>query len=336
MKGRRILVTFFLLGLFFEILLSLILKWNYAPEVWTEGGITYLRFPTERLQELPEEPDWEKLESFEIFERDRQNQELKQKINNFIQEEIERSGVEEFTYVNESGDIMISEPVCIESKLYDSSSSVYYRSKGNNLVLVDAEFWGETTSISRIEYHTRTERMDGWSSKKYVCSNEPINDHWYYDEGSLYYIIKCKEDWNKIKVTEGKLINGYSITVKDKVIYPIIEKEGELYMYIVEDTIPYQYAYYVEQEPKIKEMNFKEIEGICQIDEDIFGGSYIDAKTKDYEINIDIILPDTLKIGDKKTLKECLQEIESFRYSGYGDGKTFMYWKKNGDADFFF
>ncbi len=307
-----------------------ILLLRKVPEILVEDDITYMKFPVEKLQELPEEPDWENdLTSWKILDEELNKENRIERMNEFIEEEIKRSGADEFIYVNQNGDIMMPEPISEETQI--NKWQVFFRSKKDGLVKIDIEPYD---SIRREEYHTHTQRIGLFKDTRYVGSSEIINSttgHWKNIDNTVYYLIKYKEEWENCEITKGESISGFVETLDEQIAYPIIEIDDKPYVYVVENAIPYNYAYYTQTKPEIKKIDLSEMEGICEIYEGIFGEIFMEAEIGVYRVYLDIPPSNILKLGENQDFSECFSKIETFYYSRE-ESRTEMYWKKDGDA----
>ena len=326
-----LILTLLMLSL---VIIFFIGKSNKVPEISVEDGITYMRFPVDKIQELPQEPDWRKeANAWESIEISKQNNKA---INEFIQREVQRSNSKSFKYVNENGDIFINEEISIDTQIRDNES--YFRSKNNNLVRIKIDdFMG---TVSRIEYFVHTK--GSWINKKYVCTCENINasrHHYFWKNGTLYYIVKENEDWKIIKVAKGEDISGFCESQNEEIIYPIIEKAGKLYVYVIENALSHSYAYYAEGKLDLREIDLSTVEGSCHIyQEKLFNELQMVGSIEqgNYTINLGIA-DNTINQGEDKSFSECYSQIvknKAFQYSG-GDNKIYMYWEKDGKNTYF-
>lgn len=328
---KRIVILVILIGILMVATSSdTVLVWKINPEVQTKQGTTYMKFPIEQLRELPEEPDWKvDAEAWEDFEKKRQDKDMMQKIDNFIQEEVKRSGTDAFIYINANGDVMINMHITANTVVSKMQDEVFYRSKDNNLVRVQIDNKG---TIRRTEYCTKTRRLNRWKDERYTIFSEILNEyraHWRYENGELYYLIKDTQEWKQVKVAEGNLIDGISTTVNGRISYPLIERDGKLYLYTVQDAIPYHYAYYVTNGIQITEIELQNEEGTCNAYKNRDNKMEILAKISDYNIEFICEASDILLEQKNQDFSECFQEIQKLGYMEI-EYKSFYYCKKNG------
>lgn len=327
---KRIAVLIMLIGILIAGTSSeTVSVWKIVPEIQTYQGTTYMKFPIEQLKQLPEEPDWEtNAEAWEKFEEQRKDKEMMRKINDFIQEEVKRSESDAFIYINANEDVMINSCITADTVIGKMQDEVLYRSKQNNLVLVKIDNDG---IIRRKEYFTKTRWLNRWKDERYTVSTEILKDitaHWQYTKGKLYYLVKNSQGWKKIKVAEGNLLEGICTTMNGKITYPLIERDGKLFCYIVENVIPNDYAYYVQNGIQITEIDFQQEEGICNVYKYGDDEFHIIAKIDSYKIDF-ICEASDISLEEKQDFSICYQKIEKLGYRE-SEYKSFYYRKKNG------
>lgn len=331
------IVAVLILGLLVIFAFMRITILKKVPDISVEDGITYLKFPKEVLSMLPEEPDWQNDENaWDAIEIARKNN---SSINEFIREELKRSNSDSFKYVNANGDIFIYDEISDNTEISDST--VFFRSKNNNLVkiqrnaIINPDYY---CSYQRQEYYYHTKRFL-LRNTPYVSSSMPLNNsssHYFFKNDALYYYIQVGGISKCVKVTEGgSNIDGNLKIQQSDMSYPIIEKNGNLYVYVVENAINSEFTYSVDSNDyNIIEIDLSTLEGIYEVKTmKLFDDQYLYATINDdyiISINIDPQWNDfTLNTVPLSEFMKTLMENSLIYYSDEKDMTSYIYWGKD-------
>lgn len=212
-------------------------------------------FPFEKVSELPKEPNWYEENVFnQILDFRDQERELQDWCNSIYRQDVD--------IVNKSGDIIPINICMLESTL----GVTFFNNDGNLVIVYDTS----NGSMIRVEVLENSIEEDG---ERYCCIKEEIVNAWdnsyidYQNNKTLYYYVDT-EIPQILKMDEGiSQIKGYYI-YRSFTTFPVLEKNGEIYTYILEDaessTVPLDYSYFT-KEIKIKKIILTDLEGTCVI-----------------------------------------------------------------------
>lgn len=210
-------------------------------------------FPFEKLNDLPNEPDWRNENAFDnILYDQKQGRELM----DWIESLDENTGI-----VNKSWDPM---PL---RRLIPRFGTPYtlYNNNGNLVVIYDTLGY----ELKRIEFFSTTEVQGDY---KYVVTEETIINDLnsyidYQDNNTLYYYVNDGM-YKVLPIEEGvEQLQGMCL-YRSFTKFPILQKDGIIYTYILEDSEGCMYDYMYRTEAiRVKKIVLSNLEVECEIKE---------------------------------------------------------------------
>lgn len=229
---------------------------SYTEELETEslyGEREVVEFPFEKLENLPNEPDWK---SENVFNELLEIQDLQYGIQQWFENiYLTNTGV-----VNKSKD-----PIPLKSCRLSSMYGLIFFKNNGNLVVVYHAIGG--SALMRLEVFPESIVLE--DGRRYCCTVEEIIDHAYYidyeNNNTLYYYV---EDGTPqiLKVDEGvEEISGFYL-YNYFTNFPILQKGQEIYTYEIEEVKDYNagsFAYEAE-ELKLEKVILSDMEGVYE------------------------------------------------------------------------
>lgn len=219
------------------------------------GDRKIVEFPFETVSKLPQEPDWYHENAFDQVLYDYYEE---KEIQDWFDAIDGNTGV-----VNKTGD-----PIPLKSCRWNSLFGLTFYSNNGNLVVVYSNADGQLMRMEVLEKSVVNEEG------RYCCILEEIADSWdnsyidYQDKNTLYYYVN---DGNPqvIKLDDGvRQLSGYYL-YRCFTTFPILEQNGEIYSYILENAESDTVSSYGYTAPKIeiKKVILSDLEGTCEIKE---------------------------------------------------------------------
>lgn len=255
------------------------------------GNSVYVEISVEEIKKLPLEPDWQINPNIwgELSS-------AKQKL---LSDELSKRNGEEFIYVNKDGDV-ISQKISYE--MLGGEDRFYFRSSDNNLI----ELRKEGTSIYRYVYFLNTQEDE--NGRRWTGSQQRINGiekHYYQRNNRLYYYVKEEDRYETIRLAgEIELVRGTCYNKKTGVAYPVFLRDGNLYVYAIENAVPTdEYVYKTDGRIEERLISLGEMDAPCKIT-----GGYVEVELEEYMVNIEV----TEKMptyAEEITLSECYSKL---------------------------
>lgn len=239
-KNQIILVI--VMVVFFIILCIKSFSFNQLQGEELYGEREIVEFPFDMLDDLPEEPDWKNENVFdELLDIKYKQKDIQAWFDNIYGTNI---GV-----VNKSGD-PIPLKDCRVSSMY---GLIFFKNDGNLVVVY------HSISGSLIRMEVMPESIRKFNGERYCCIKEEIVDNAYYidyeNNNTLYYYINDGTP-QMLKVDEGVEQVSGACVYNAFTEFPIVQKNQEIYTYILEDVEDYSQGYFMYEVPEVK---FKKI-----------------------------------------------------------------------------
>lgn len=291
---------------------------NFIYTRYMYGNRNIETFPYEMLNDLPPEPDWRKENAFDNILYDKnQGRELM----DWIESLDENTGI-----VNKSGT-----PMPLKSlipRFGTPYGCTLYNNNGNLVVIYDELSF----RLKRIEFFSTTEVK---GNNKYVATVETIIDDLnsyidYKDNSTLYYYVN--DGMHKIlPIEEGvEQLDGmclYRCFTK----FPILQKGGIIYTYILEDSEGSMYDHMYKTEAiRVKKIVLSNLELECEIKEAIMDKYLAFNVDEDLHIMLDFKEGTELQKGvyNLQEIMPILIKEEAFIVEK-GFEKTYLYIDKS-------
>lgn len=228
------------------------IKYIYMRCVYGDRHIE--TFPFEKLNDLPDEPDWKNENAFDNRLYDQmQGKEL----IDWIESLDEKTGI-----INKSCDPM---PL---RKLIPRFGTPYgptlYNNNGNLVVIYDTLGY----ELKRIEFFSTTEVQGDY---KYVATEETIIDDLnsyidYQNNNTLYYYVNDGM-YKVLPIEEGvEQLQGMCL-YRTFTKFPILQKDGIIYTYILEDSEGCMYDYMYRTEAiRVKKIVISDLKVECEVE----------------------------------------------------------------------
>lgn len=205
-----------------------------------------VEFPFEEVKKLPPEPDWQiDVEAWQILEIQKKLE--NQPIKEFIKEELQKYE-KGFDFINRSGDIMLH--IYTDKNMEEEA---YFQSKEGNLIAIKETFYG----IYRFEYFFDSHKFDG--NRECIGISERINgvkeaDKSYQHLGKIYYYLQEGKTYRNVAIGECDRI--WAKCYKEDICFPVIQQDGEICAYVIDDAKASEYMYKTEEGVELKRINF--------------------------------------------------------------------------------
>lgn len=213
-------------------------------------------FPFEKLNDLRDEPDWRNENAFDNILYDK---EQSRELMDWIESLDENTGI-----VNKSGTPM---PLKKLIPMFGTPfGCTLYNNNGNLVVIYDTL----SCKLERIEFFSTT-KVKG--NNKYIAVEETIIDDLnsyidYEDNNTLYYYVD--DGMHKIlPIEEGvKQLQGICL-YRCLTNFPILQKDGIIYTYILEDSEGSMYDHmYRTKAIRVKKIIISALEVKCEVKRD--------------------------------------------------------------------
>lgn len=288
-KFKKVIIRIIVRLLLFAVLVTCGILHNnyYNRHLYADRKV--VEFPYELVEELPEEPDWYKENAFYKAQRDFYDESsVTTKINKWLRETYYEQGM---YVVNKTG-----EPIPLKNLSFQIGLT-FYQNEGNLVVIYDV--LGD--QLMRMELYEVPIENKNQSCIGFI--EEIVNNRYNYcvdvsDNNSLYYYINDGEH-NMLKMAEGvKIVDGYCSS-ESHAQFPLYEKDGQIYTYVIfnsKDTQSLNYEYQIEgSNIQKQEINIAELNGTCVVEEKGMG---VIQYNKDGISTINIWLSDEVPAGE--------------------------------------